>query len=183
MICEGVKGVQYRPFLVAILGLAVAGFGCSPAGTGPEEATTTGPEEQTSIPESAVPVSTQVLLDAADSGIGERARWVIRDEAEWRAFWNAAMANRLPAPEMPEVDFSRDMVLAAALGTRSTGGHDIAIAEVRRDDDLFARVVETSPGPTCMVTQALTAPVIAVRVERFEGEVTWLTETATRPCD
>lgn len=155
---------------VFMLGLAATGLGCSAAETGPGEARITG-----------TAVATQVLLDAADSGIRERARVVLRDQAEWRAFWNAAMAKRLPVPEVPAVDFSRDMVLAAALGVRSTGGHDIMVSEVRRDDDgLSVRVLEISPDPGCLVTQALTAPVVAVRVPRAEGNVTWVTAVVNR---
>jgi hypothetical protein len=95
------------------------------------------------------------------SGIRGERRLVIRDQATWAHFWS-----ELGAGVRPEVNFSRDLVIAVALGQRSSGGHDIAVQRVTRTGgQLRISVVETSPGPGCMTTAALTQPVDVVMVE------------------
>jgi hypothetical protein len=75
------------------------------------------------------------------------------------------------------------MVLIAAMGRRPTGGYGIVIESVHRaDGKLFARVEAHSPGPTCFVTQALTAPVTAVRVARSDEPVEFLERSSVTEC-
>ncbi|HEX7773117.1 MAG TPA: protease inhibitor I9 family protein [Pyrinomonadaceae bacterium] len=50
------------------------------------------------------------------AGISQRARLVIRDRAEFNELWNKIMSNRPDKPPLPEVDFSREMLIVAALG-------------------------------------------------------------------
>lgn len=95
------------------------------------------------------------------SGIRGGRRLVIRDQATWAHFWS-----ELGAGVRPEVNFGRDLVIAVALGQRPSGGHDIAVQRVTRTGgQLRISVVETSPGPGCMTTAALTQPVDVVMVE------------------
>jgi hypothetical protein len=116
------------------------------------------------------------------SGFTAPERAVIRTAAEWQAFWTRMNAGLDPAPAAPEVDFGQDMVLAAALGTRPTGGYGVGIEVARDGAVLRARVTETRPGMGCMTTQALTSPVAIVRVARSEGEVVWSDRAETRDC-
>ena len=90
-----------------------------------------------------------------NTGINERRRLVIRDANGWAAFWA-----ELGVGERPAVDFTRDLVVAVAAGQQSSGGHEIAVQRVSESNgELVIEVVETSPGPNCMTTAALTQPV------------------------
>ena len=65
----------------------------------------------------------------------------------------------------PQVDFSRDLVIAVASGERIDGGHDIVVQRVQRTGgELRIEVLETRPGQGCMTTAALTQPVDVVMV-------------------
>lgn len=109
---------------------------------------------------------------SAYSGILEPRRQVIRDAQAWAAFWDEFHTNVDPKPALPPVDFTRHMVLAAAMGQRSSGGYAITIEEVHAGTGLMiARVLEQSPGEECMVTGALTAPATAVLVPQSDGDV------------
>lgn len=44
----------------------------------------------------------------------------IRDEGNWRAFWDVHTSGRSPSPPVPDVDFTRSMVLGCLLGNRRT---------------------------------------------------------------
>ena len=113
------------------------------------------------------------------SGITTPARLIIRDDSSYARFWAS-----LGAGDRPAVDFSRDIVIAAAAGQRATGGNAIAVERVTRaGDGLAVEVVETSPGAGCMTTQALTQPVDVVVVAAADAR-TWSFSDQTRaqPC-
>ena len=111
------------------------------------------------------------------------AREVIRTEADWRRAWARLSACRSPAPDVPAVDFAREMVLLAALGQRATGGHGVRIASAAVSDGvLHVQVIETRPGAGCMTTQALTHPVAVARVPRHDGEVRFADRVEVRDC-
>jgi hypothetical protein len=102
------------------------------------------------------------------SGITTPARLVIRDDSSYARFWSS-----LGAGQRPSVDFSRDVVIAVAAGQQATGGHGIAVERVTRaDQGLAVEVVQSSPGPGCVVTQALTQPVDVVVVAAPDAK-TW----------
>lgn len=117
------------------------------------------------------------------SGLEDRRRAVLRTEAEWRELWNEIAGRQVPPPEPLEVDFELRMVIVAAMGSRPTGGHAIAIESVRAEGDrIVVGVVETSPGAGCMTTQAFTAPVVAVTVEKRPGDAVFVERAVSEPC-
>jgi hypothetical protein len=93
-----------------------------------------------------------------NTGISESRRLVIRDANTWARFWA-----ELGVGERPAIDFSRNLVVAVAAGQRSSGGYEIAVRRVAQaNGDLTIEVEETTPGPNCMTTSALTQPVDVV---------------------
>jgi hypothetical protein len=108
-------------------------------------------------------------------------RTVIRSEAGWREAW--AKLCESPPAAAPAVDFSRDMLLVAALGQRPTGGYAVQIASANvAGGVLRVEVVETRPGIGCMTTQALTYPVAVARVPRHDGEVEFVERVDVHTC-
>ena len=94
------------------------------------------------------------------TGIGESRRLVIRDANAWSQFWS-----ELGVGERPDVDFTRNVVVAVAAGQRSTGGFEIAVDRITQTDgELSVEVVERTPGPNCITTASLTQPVDVVVV-------------------
>jgi hypothetical protein len=99
------------------------------------------------------------------TGIGESRRLVIRDANAWAEFWS-----ELGVGERPEVDFSRDLVVAVAAGQRPSGGHEIAVEQIAQSNgELTIGVVETAPGPNCMTTSGLTQPVDVVAIPKVNA--------------
>lgn len=113
-------------------------------------------------------VSFEAILDEVTSGLHERRREVVRDEAAWVRLWAEIHEGVTPRPALPPVDFSRDMLIAVATGTRSSGGFDIKIRSVaRRGDMLEVVVLETCPAPGDRVSMGLAQPIEVVRLERL----------------
>lgn len=115
----------------------------------------------------------ETIAAETHSGLGERRREVIRDEANFVRLWSEIHADSTPAPPLPPVDFAQHMLIAVALGTRPSGGYGIKVQSVTtRGERLEVAVAEFCPAPGAVVITVLTQPVEVVRVPR-------LTQTAT----
>lgn len=98
------------------------------------------------------------------------SRHVVRTQAEWTALWKANLGGAAP----PKVDFSREMVLAAFMGTRPTGGYAIKITSAREEKGkLVVTVTEQQPPPGSMAIQVLTSPFHIVAVKRSSLPIAW----------
>ncbi|MBB4635287.1 protease complex subunit PrcB family protein [Longimicrobium terrae] len=114
------------------------------------------------------------------SAFDKPARVVVTSDTIW-----ARIAGELftQGAARPAIDFSREIVLFAAMGTRSSGGFRIEIERaVRTDGAVVAEVVETSPGGNCISTQALTRPVYAVRMARPDASVSFVERKVVHEC-
>lgn len=146
-----------------------------------------------SVPDDAnsieAPAAARAAFDSAMTGVSshtgvqDRRRQVIRDAETWAAVWAEVVTPYMPTPALPTVDFSEYMIVFVAMGSRGSGGHTIAVDAVIDDSAaLMARVREVSPGPTCMTTAMMTAPVAAVLVPRRDREITWAEQSSTHNC-
>jgi hypothetical protein len=141
------------------------------------------------VPQQPGPVVIQRFDESLDSyyryssGHSDSARLVIRDPAAWEELWARMTSNHGPKRPAPAVDFSREMVIAVAMGTRASGGFGIRVTEVNASvGEITATVVSTSPGRTCGTTAALTAPMDVVRVPRTSLPVRFVEQRAVSDC-
>ena len=105
------------------------------------------------------------------SGWTRAQRVLVRDEASWEQLWARVHTPLASPPPLPPVDFSRQVVVGVALGSRPTGGFAVDILGVKRvGDRLIVRLRETQPPPGSMVTEAFTQPYALVVVD-LEGPV------------
>jgi hypothetical protein len=117
------------------------------------------------------------------SGITTRERLIVRDATMWKQVWDRISGSMTPAPDPPQVDFAREMLIVAALGERPTGGYGIVVDSVETGPDGFLVTVRTiAPGKGCVLTQALTQPVDIARVPRHEGPVDFEDRAEVRDC-
>ena len=117
------------------------------------------------------------------SGLNTPARLVVRDAAAWQSLWVQIYHGRFPVPPVPAIDFSREMLVVVALGSRSSGGYVILIDGASGEGaDVTIAVRSISPGPKCGVTGALTQPVDIARLPRRDGEVRFLEHAEMREC-
>ncbi len=117
--------------------------------------------------------STSTLLEPLEgggqSGVAERSFRVIGDERAFRALYAAVHANRMPSPRPPGVEFDAHVVLAAFLGTRSTGGHHTGFGPVTVEGGVArVSVAEESPPAGAVLTQATTTPYAMATLARSD---------------
>ncbi|MGV3723400.1 MAG: protease complex subunit PrcB family protein [Actinomycetota bacterium] len=118
----------------------------------------------------------RTLAMGAQSGVQKPERVVVRTQPEWEALWKRSAPSKSQLVAAPKVDWSKEMVLAAFLGSRSTGGYGVRIVGAREvNGKLEVRVEERRPRPDGFVTQAFTAPFHIVAAPKSTLPVVWKT--------
>jgi len=118
-----------------------------------------------------------------NSGIADSLRIVIRDAKAWRKIWQRIHTPFSPEPALPEIDFSRQLVVVVALGTRPTGGYGIIVDRAfQRDNRLEIKVRKQSPGQTCFTNQSVTQPVDIVLIPKTERSVVFRETEVVHEC-
>lgn len=116
------------------------------------------------------------------SGLYTAERVVIRDKASWANMW-AAINGDGSVPALPDVDFTREILVVVALGERPTGGYSILIDRADAfDGSVEVTVRSVSPGPSCGVIAAFTQPVDIARLPRYDGPITFRETSEVKPC-
>ncbi len=105
----------------------------------------------------------KVLAKGGYSGVEEPFIFVARDQKSLNKIVNFPL-NKIEIKE--EVDFDKNMVVAAFAGTKRTGGYSV---EINKNGNKLS-INLNAPPKNAMVTQALTQPFAVVLVPIKEGE-------------
>ena len=117
------------------------------------------------------------------SGLDRPDRIVVRDPILWQALWVQIYRGRSPVPPAPTFDFSQEMLVVVALGTRSSGGYGILVDGANESENGGTAVTVRSISPkNCVVTAALTQPVDIARLPRREGSVSFIERSEVHVC-
>lgn len=123
-------------------------------------------------------------VEAGFYGTVTNQNLVLREEAQFVEFWDSLHQNKTPIPELPDVDFSSQMVLASTMETQPTGGYNIEIVGVRlKNGILGVKVLNTIPGDGCITTQALTTPYHLVKLDKRSEEIQFFEEEQINECN
>lgn len=118
------------------------------------------------------PVAHEQLLNEQYSGLHNAENAVIRDSDALRKLWTGIHQIRMPAPELPKIDFGRQMVLAVAIGPQPNGCYGVGIDSVAvAGDALVVNYKTQRPAADAACTQAVVSPVALVVVDRNEAKV------------
>lgn len=122
---------------------------------------------------SAAEEGVRTLARGSQSGVKKAERTVVKTPEECSALWKRH-AGEAVTSEAPKVDWSKEMVLAAFLGTRNTGGYAVQITGAKEQEGkLVVQVTEKAPKPGGFVTQVITSPFHLVAVPKSNLPVTW----------
>jgi len=117
------------------------------------------------------PVSFETIEQGSYSTLSERQSIVIDNAEEWKELWETMHANRQPLPELPQIDFKKEMVLAVFQGQQATGGYSIEVAKIVEDSNIVVGVIEKTPPPGAFVTQAITSPYHLVKIAKTKKDI------------
>jgi len=119
----------------------------------------------------------------ANSGYDQPLTLAIHDRVTWERTWNDINRRINPVPLLPEVDFAKEMVLVAAIGSRPSSGFEVVFTGATEAGDVVTVDVESrSPGPTCVTLTVVTAPVDLARITRRNGAIVFRTTQKVVNC-
>ncbi len=125
-------------------------------------------------------------IDAGDqSGVALEQPQVfkIETQAGWDDFWSRHQGNLIPPPDLPQVDFSSEMVIAVVDRAEPSGGFRFEITDIEDvEGRLVVRVSKAIPGPDCIVTAVITQPFHIVRMAKSDLEPELLISEETYGC-
>jgi len=159
-----------RCLAVVLAALAVA---CSSGNGG--YGTGTDPNRTADVP------FTTVAQRSIPGGTGGQRREAARDAAVWQALWADLHHGAGAVPPLPAVDFSREMVVAAAMETQSCVSRVTIRAVTRSGGGLAVDLLEAPPAPNCRCIVA-ERPIHVIRLARFDGPVRFTAERGVTSC-
>ncbi len=107
----------------------------------------------------------------------------IEAQAQWEEFWSQHQASLIPAPDLPHVDFSRQMVIAVVDQDEPSGGFSFEITGIEDEGGRLAvRVRKDVPGPDCVVTAVITQPFHIVRTVQSDLQPELVISEETYSC-
>ena len=120
----------------------------------------------------------RTLSHVSNSRIAEPRFLIARDHANFVQLWKEHNGS---IEQLPEVDFNSEMVIAAFMGERNTGGYAVTIEEVVQEgDQLKIYYSEAEPPEGSMTIQIMTAPSHLIAVPRTEAYPEFVKRPATR---
>jgi|SRR5215213_1258748 len=105
----------------------------------------------------------------------DQLRVVVRDRETWEDVWKRINPAPDPPP-LPEIDFTREMLVVAAMGSRPTTGYRIIIDKAYLYQsyprlEIVIRSIDNTKCPGLGQFDVMTAPIDVVRVPRTEYPV------------
>jgi len=99
-------------------------------------------------------------------GYTKAARLLIKTEGRWKEVWEKVHHRRLLKPELPKVNFPKEMVIAVFMGERRSGGYEIKIRKIiKTEKEIVVEVEEKEPSSEFLRTMALTQPYHIVAIK------------------
>jgi len=123
-----------------------------------------------------------ILQRSIPGQAGGEIREVARDEASWKALWDRLREGGAVLPaDPPAVDFTKEMVIAAAMPAQPCVSKVTLRGIVRSGSELVVALLEAPPAPncTCFVSER---PIHVVRLPRSAEPVRFAAERGVTPC-
>lgn len=136
----------------------------------------------------SIPVTRLVVTYGTNSSpirnsvMRDEQRIVIRDRVAWENLWQRILQPNPSLPPLPEIDFSKEMLIVVAMGDRPTSGYAITVTSAREQSNRLEVEVEKT-FPCGMQMQVLTAPIDIVRIPTTDLLVTFREVEVKRRCN
>lgn len=134
----------------------------------------------------SMPAGSDVVFDLLGTGTQatgvEEERWeLLGSQDELRTLWRQLHGSQLTVPPTPDVDFTRNSVLALLAGSKASGGYGVELVRVTdQKGDLYADVRLREPAADEFTTQAFTSPWLLARILRPGVQAVWLRDADSR---
>jgi hypothetical protein len=171
------RGSALRGLFAVMAAIALLTSACSGGGDDDGDEVSAGAGGDSAGDGKFVDDENRRLLTEGTNGPTTAGQITANSPDDWRGKWVATGVEG-PPPDVNDVDFTKEVVVALLAGERPTGGWKISPDVVVKRQGRFAAIEYTvvGPGKGCSTSQALTAPylVLAVRADavRFTAKET-----------
>lgn len=133
-------------------------------------------------PAPSQPLAIETIVQQSLPGqTGDTLREVVRDQAAWAEFWSAFREGSSLSAEPPAVDFTKDMVMVAAMRTQSCVSKVTIRGVVQEGDGLVVDLLEAPPAPNCVCITS-ERPIHIVRLPKTDAAPRFVVERGQTPC-
>jgi hypothetical protein len=129
-------------------------------------------------------VNFTLIANGSNSGYVKKERIIIKNRADFQKMWENLYINFSEKPQLPDVNFSNQMILGVFFGEYTSGGGSIAVKSVDMyDDAVIVNIEEVTPGPNCVTTDVMTQPYQIVRIPKVISPLKFVTIHTVRNCN
>jgi hypothetical protein len=91
---------------------------------------------------------------------------LVDNKDDWGKIWYLAQGNIDPIPRIIKIDFDKQMIIAAFMGRKNSGGHRIEIAGIAKTDNTLTVKINNYSSGGGMMLPVLTSPYQIVSIPR-----------------
>lgn len=129
-------------------------------------------------------ITFEVIREAYYGGYEEPKVLVIQNNEDYQTVMNKVYENLDQRPNIPEIDFTKETLIAVFMGAKNTGGYSIHVEKIYGSSkSLTVNVKEISPGKNCTVQQMVTHPFQIIRMKKFNELIKFNTVKETKDCN
>jgi hypothetical protein len=135
------------------------------------------------LQQSVITAPFELLVEGDSGGQYPKRQEVITSQSDWVRYWDQVHAGLRSIPPILPVDFTSSNVLALSEGPQSTSGYNLEIHSVETSAaGTVVDVAETTPGPTCRVTDSFTNRYFIARTGKLPEPVSFRITTQQHTC-
>lgn len=115
------------------------------------------------------PQTYEVIQSGPQTGVKANAAQasVVTDQAELDDLYTQLVANKIPAPDAPKVDFSKNLVVYVARDPKPSGGYGLKVRSVKCDGGVMTvDLQEVNPQGNANQAQIITQPYLIMTTPR-----------------
>jgi PrcB C-terminal len=126
----------------------------------------------------------QRLASGNHSGVKDQQYHDLHNAKDFQTWWNKAYSSYSDIPALPQVDFTKNMVIAAFMGEKSHGGFTLHVDSINQTPDAYNVNIKISiPGTGCRTPEEFIQPFEFVVVPNNNGAfINWNVEQHNQVC-
>ena len=114
------------------------------------------------------------ILSGSHSNFDKRFFTEVKSAKELEELYKTLNKTRTPNYKLPNVDFSKEVVLGLFMGSKSSGGYAIKIDHIKIDDK-YTAVFINEVKPTGMATSVITQPFYLAKMNKPSKPIRFIT--------
>ena len=110
------------------------------------------------------------LLSGSHNNITKEDNLIIRSQAELEKIYTTINKTRRPGYSVPKIDFSKEIVIALFMGSKTSGGYSIKIDHIDfKPEETLVNIIKSKPSG--MATSVMTQPFYIAKIPKMAKKI------------